>query len=131
MDVLRNPHSIIYTDTNAYVMRTMYSVIAGLSVILFVASIVGIFLIHDITVNYIGVPYKVRIVGPIVIGGVGLNFIAFIWILVVALQGSPIMIDERCGAIVVGLSPRLAYLDVKHKDLGFYFEIVRVVLGLC
>ena len=60
-----------------------------------------------------------------------LNIAQLVWTRVLANRGTPFMYDERCGVVVIAMSPRAGYWDTEVHAFGYKLQTTRAVFGLC
>jgi hypothetical protein len=63
--------------------------------------------------------------------GIILHFVVLFWLSAIAAQGVPLMLHEKCGVIVIAMSPARGYYDSELHYGGLKLQALRSVFGIC
>jgi hypothetical protein len=127
-DLLHNSASPLYTDPNWFSGRlTQLFVALGTAYVicLWAASLLVAWWYKSSWIHYRQTPLVAYGVGLVV------QFIALIWLSVIASKGVPLMVHEGCGVVVVAMSPARGYYDSNLHYEGLKLQAARSAFGMC
>jgi hypothetical protein len=125
-DLLHNPASPLYSDPNWTAGKLTQAFVASATAFVTWAwiPVLLFFWCYD---------YNVKRGTALAAYGLGIviQFVALIWLIIVAKRGVPLMLHEGCGVVVIAMSPARGYYDSKLHYKGFQWQVARTVFGMC